>query len=84
MAAASFALVLSLPVSFARLLCPTSQPEGGKRTGKRTRTWTRRAGWQTVEALPCCLLAAGRWRCVDEVWRRHRPEADEVAARPSP
>lgn len=25
-----------------------------------TMTRTRRSGWQTVEALPCCLFAAGR------------------------
>ena len=46
-------------------------------TGKRT----RRAGWQTVEALHCC------WLLFDVVamwWRLHRPELDEVAARPSP
>ena len=48
----------------------------GKRAGPR------RAGWQTVEALPCCLLAAGR--SVARWWRWLRPEADEVAALSSP
>ena len=46
----------------------------GKRTGKRT----KRAGWQTGEAPPCCWsLSIG-----GEVWRRLRPEADEVTALP--
>ena len=49
----------------------------GKRTG------TRRAGWQTVEGLPCCLLV-DRWRDGGEVWRWHRPEPDGVAALLSP
>lgn len=43
----------------------------------------RRAGWQTVEALPCCLLV-DRWRDGGEVWRWHRPEPDGVAALLSP
>ena len=43
----------------------------------------RRAGWQTVEALPCCLLV-DRWRDGGEVWRWHRPEPDGVAALRSP
>ena len=72
MAAASFALVLSLPVLFALLLFNPHHLKDW------TRTRTRREGWQTVEALPCFLLAAGR--SVAMWWRLHRPEMDEVAA----
>ena len=68
----------SLFIPFCLLFCSALPlpPEGGKRTG------TRRAGWQTVEALPFC------WSLGSDVvamwWRLHRPELDEVAARPSP
>ena len=51
---------------------------------ERKRTRTRRAGWQTVEALPCCWLLVDRRRCVAMWWRWHRPEPDGVAFLPSP
>ena len=70
--AASFALVLSLPVSFALPYLTTL----------RKRTRTRRAGWQTVEALPCCLLAACRWRCGGEVVAMTSPRSGR-GGRPS-
>ena len=38
-----------------------------------------RPGW--LDALPCSLLV-DRWRGGGEVWRRLRPEPDEVAALP--
>ena len=61
MSAASFALVLSLPVLFAPLLFPSSPPEGRERGRGR--------GGQNVRPSRRCPVAAGRWRCGGEVWR---------------
>ena len=40
-------------------------PEGWDDDEERKRTWTRRAGWQNVEAMPCgCCSLAMWWRGV--------------------
>ena len=69
MSAASFALVLSLPVLFAPLLFhPHHLMEG-----KRKRTRTRREGWQTVGGA-ALLLMVNRWRgvarCGDDITQK--------------
>ena len=47
-----------LPALAGSLPCPHHLKEGKR---------TRREGWQTVEALPCCCLLVDRWRGGGEV-----------------
>ena len=78
MEAASFALVFSLPVLFAPLLFPSSPPEGWDEEEEEDEAV------MMVERRGAALWSLVAGDVVAMCWRLHRPELDEVAARPSP